>query len=675
MASSFEKSVKGATKVKLAAPKSKYVEHILIATHAGEAGIAEVFRALNNRLKDQTWTIVFKSLIIVHLMIREGEKDVTLKYLRKNPRLIAISNYTDGSSSNSLPHSQGDNPSKVKFRFRRAGADRDMRLLVQEQGRNIRHYSQYLLERARAFGEVKTDYVRNGEGRLRKLSVEKGLLREVECVQGQIRSLLRCSFLDSEVDNEITLTAFRLLVMDLLVFFHVVNEGVINVLEHYFEMSRFDAERALEIYKIFTKQTADVVEYLQTARRLETSTRLQIPNLKHAPTSLTQSLEEYLNDPDFDINRRQYLAAQEAKKNGSKPNAGETSTQESEDKKSDAKSVPSSDSKDSSAQPPTQQPKVAPDLIDFFDSIETEHTTIFTNDPQGQPSLALAQPQYAQPNFSQQLLVQPAQAGDYGTIPTYSTGNFQQAAAIPAPIQQTAIQPIRTDFTGHGFGGYTPQDQNSITVPAVPSIPQQYQTQGFSQAKIQQQFQHAMIQQPFQLQSHQTASPTLSVPSPQETNPFRQSMMMTGATSLASSPPAPKSTNPFARAAPVQHSTGNPGAGSISSYPTGVSPVGAPSSYATSPTAIQQPLRPTTTGTNPFARNIAASQPPPVPPIPSSTTGSASLLAVQATGVTNPFRASMMMQQQQQQKLNGQPTGTLPGWENIETIPVFPRAS
>jgi len=37
-------------------------------------------------------------------------------------------------------------------------------------------------------------------------------------------------FLDSEVDNEITLTAFRLLVMDLLVFFHVVNEGVINVL-------------------------------------------------------------------------------------------------------------------------------------------------------------------------------------------------------------------------------------------------------------------------------------------------------------------------------------------------------------------------------------------------------------------------------------------------------------
>jgi hypothetical protein len=37
-------------------------------------------------------------------------------------------------------------------------------------------------------------------------------------------------FLDDDVDNEITLLAFRLLVSDLLVLFHVVNEGMINLL-------------------------------------------------------------------------------------------------------------------------------------------------------------------------------------------------------------------------------------------------------------------------------------------------------------------------------------------------------------------------------------------------------------------------------------------------------------
>ena len=69
-----------------------------MATHAGDAGVAEIFRALQNRLRDSTWTIVFKALIIVHLMIREGEPNVTLKYLADSPSKLAISNFSDGTS-------------------------------------------------------------------------------------------------------------------------------------------------------------------------------------------------------------------------------------------------------------------------------------------------------------------------------------------------------------------------------------------------------------------------------------------------------------------------------------------------------------------------------------------------------------------------------------------------
>lgn len=141
MSSSFEKSVKGATKIKVRhtpfytsscyfefwtllnmtsnrqlllnrstfhhdpRPFSncqtnsllRYIEHILIATHAGEAGVAEVFRALQNRLRDSTWTVVFKSLITVHLMIREGSPDVTLAYLARHRNMLAISNFSDGA--------------------------------------------------------------------------------------------------------------------------------------------------------------------------------------------------------------------------------------------------------------------------------------------------------------------------------------------------------------------------------------------------------------------------------------------------------------------------------------------------------------------------------------------------------------------------------------------------
>jgi hypothetical protein len=40
---------------------------------------------------------VFKSLIIIHLMIREGEPEVTLKYLAQDPhRRLAINTFTEG---------------------------------------------------------------------------------------------------------------------------------------------------------------------------------------------------------------------------------------------------------------------------------------------------------------------------------------------------------------------------------------------------------------------------------------------------------------------------------------------------------------------------------------------------------------------------------------------------
>jgi hypothetical protein len=135
----FESSVKGGTKVKLAPPKSKYVEHILVATQSGDAGVAEVFRTLTHRLRDSTWTVAFKALIIVHLMIKEGAQEVTLRYLAVAPRnRLAVNSFTD----------------------------------VQTQGQNIRVYSEYLLSRAVAYEKAKCDHVRSGECRMMVWSVD-----------------------------------------------------------------------------------------------------------------------------------------------------------------------------------------------------------------------------------------------------------------------------------------------------------------------------------------------------------------------------------------------------------------------------------------------------------------------------------------------------------------------
>src|SRR6266536_303947 len=174
-----------------------------------------------------------------------------------------------------------------------------------------------------------------------------------------------------------------MLVLDLLAMFHVMNQAMINILGqrenlavwdfadseigHFFEMSRTDAERAMEIYKNFTKQTDFVVAYLSTARQVEHQTRVEVPKLKHAPVNLGKQLEDYLMDPDFEINRRQYLAEQESKKGKSGTNSASKAFASTSKSEPEPKSVVAPQAAPKAAQP-AKGPD--PDLIDFFESIE-----------------------------------------------------------------------------------------------------------------------------------------------------------------------------------------------------------------------------------------------------------------------------------------------------------------
>ncbi|KAL8645075.1 MAG: hypothetical protein Q9210_006909 [Variospora velana] len=619
MSGSFEKSVKGGTKIKLAAPKAKYVEHILVATHAGEAGVAEIFRALQNRLRDSTWTIVFKALIIVHLMIREGEPKVTLKFLADSPSKLAISNFSD----------------------------------VQAQGTNIRHYYSYILTRAKAFRDTKIDWVREGQGRLKKQTVDKGLLRETESVQTQINALLKCDLLSNDPENEITLTAFRLLTMDLLILFGIMNEGTINVLEHYFEMSKYDAERAFKIYKNFGKQTDLVVRFLSVARQYENATRLEIPKLKHAPTSLTSSLEEYLNDPDFEINRRQYLAQQEAKKTG-KPIPATSSKSTFEPVRNIAnKNLPDPKSSAAHNTNPPQPKGPAPDLIDFFDSIEQNQQPMATQ-PQQVSTFQTGQQLFQQPPTSVYPPTMQTAFGPNGQ-PQQQMNAFNPPSNPYGPMPNQAQQPMQTSYTQNGYGGF-PQQPSGQQQDHFSSLPQLNSSQPFTSPQ----------------QQLNTGQQSFNVgqQSPQSTNPFRQVSMPTAAsTSSFASSPAVSSplnragTNPFAR----NNMTGP--VGSTSSSPFTSAPP--PQPPQTLPQQIiqpfqqkpQQPMQSHRTGTNPFARNISP---------PSAQSSALQPMLPNITGSTNPFRQSMFVNQQTGQSWQSN-QGSMGGLEQLPTVPVFPR--
>lgn len=478
-----------------------------------------------------------------------------------------------------------------------------------------------------------------------------------------------------------------------------MNEGTINVLgmnlgaesegspanvgwsEHYFEMSRYDAERALAIYKTFTKQTNLVVEFLSTARQYETATRLEIPKLKHAPTSLTSSLEEYLKDPDFEINRRQYLAQQEAKKgkksasNGaSEPTDGVSKLSLNKVGASKAFPEPKPAPQKAPAKPEAKGP--APDLIDFFDSIEQNQQPMASAAQQRAPNFQTG-PQYQQqqqpapqqmglsvpqPNFFAQngQLAQPQNSGNYGSANPFG--------------QTQAQQPVQQNFSGASFGNYQ-----------QPFAQQQDLFSSGSQNSASQVF-HP--QQQFNTGESSFSPPQRSFTTPQSfapqqtgsSNPFRQSI-----TSQSTGAPNPPYQNTTPVASPLQHQSTNPFARNISNQSTGQmqnSPFASQPSAQGSPFTSPQPqlqqntpfssqsapqpqqqlsphnsLLPHRTGTNPFARTTS---PPALTPLVSNQTG------------TNPFRQSVSVNQQTGQSWQaGQ--GSMGGFEQLDTVPIFPR--
>ncbi|KAG8220812.1 hypothetical protein J3R82DRAFT_2257 [Butyriboletus roseoflavus] len=355
--SSFDKVVKLACKPKPAPPKAKYLDPIIAATWSEDGAVHDVCKALVPRLREPNAIVAFKALIVLHCMIRNGATDNVLSHLSSS-EVLRLRNVSAGNW-------EGNRILCPSPPYPLTAVD-----VGYNAPQNMQHYALYLDSRIRAYRELKHDAIRvqaetNRDLRLnnsieedmayttappskasstkskppqrsrtitgrklRVMTVEKGLLRETKAVQKMIDSLVECRFYLDDLEDELTITALRMLVKDLLILFQAGNEGVINVLEHYFEMSKYDAEEALSIYRNFCGQTERVVEYLGVAKKLQNLLNVPVPNLKHAPVSLASSLQEYLNDPNFEQNRVEYKASKAAAERNPKGRNGAPSAEQ-----------------------------------------------------------------------------------------------------------------------------------------------------------------------------------------------------------------------------------------------------------------------------------------------------------------------------------------------------------
>ncbi|KFV67114.1 Phosphatidylinositol-binding clathrin assembly protein, partial [Dryobates pubescens] len=263
--SAVSKTVCKATTHEVMGPKKKHLDYLIQCTNEMNVNIPQLADSLFERTTNSSWVVVFKSLITTHhLMVYGNERFI--QYLASRNTLFNLSNFLDKSGL------QGYDMSTF-----------------------IRRYSRYLNEKAVSYRQVAFDFTkvkRGADGVMRTMSTEK-LLKTVPIIQNQMDALLDFNVNSNELTNGVINAAFMLLFKDAIRLFAAYNEGIINLLEKYFDMKKNQCKEGLDIYKKFLTRMTRISEFLKVAEQVGID-RGDIPDLSQAPSSLLDALEQHL---------------------------------------------------------------------------------------------------------------------------------------------------------------------------------------------------------------------------------------------------------------------------------------------------------------------------------------------------------------------------------------------
>jgi len=260
------KAVCKATTEEIIGPKKKHLDYLLQCTNEPNVSIPTLANLLIERTLNPNWVVVYKSLITLHHLMCYGNERFT-QYLASSNSNFQLANFLDKTGV------QGYDMSPF-----------------------IRRYAKYLSEKSGAYRGTAMDFckVKRGKdgGALRTMGGDK-LLKTMPILQNQVDALLEFDCTATDLNNGVINACFMLLFRDLIRLFACYNDGIINLLEKYFEMGKKQTRDALDLYKKFLIRMDRVAEFLKVAEKFGID-KAEIPDLARAPSSLLEALEGHL---------------------------------------------------------------------------------------------------------------------------------------------------------------------------------------------------------------------------------------------------------------------------------------------------------------------------------------------------------------------------------------------
>ncbi|KRX99326.1 Phosphatidylinositol-binding clathrin assembly protein unc-11 [Trichinella pseudospiralis] len=260
--SQLGKTVCKATTEEVMGPKKKHLDYLLHCSHEPNVSIPHLANLLLERTQNTNWCVVFKALITIHNLMCYGNE-----YLASLNAAFNLANFLDKTTVQGY-----------------------------DMSTHIRRYAKYIGEKVSTYRLMAFDFCKVKRGRddglLRTMPVDK-LVKTLPILQGQIDTLLEFQVSPNDLTNGVINSCFILMFRDLIRLFACYNDGIINLLEKYFEMPKKQCKEALELYKKFLTRMDRVAEFLKVAENVGID-RGEIPDLARAPSSLLDALEVHL---------------------------------------------------------------------------------------------------------------------------------------------------------------------------------------------------------------------------------------------------------------------------------------------------------------------------------------------------------------------------------------------
>ncbi|XP_073003926.1 putative clathrin assembly protein At2g01600 [Typha latifolia] len=263
-------------------PKERHLRKILVATSIARprADVAYCIHALARRLaKTHSWTVALKTLIVIHRLLREGDptfREALLSFSQKRP-VLQLSNFKDDSSP-----------------------------IAWDCSAWVRTYGLFLEERLECFRILKYDVEaerltkpaqgsEKGHSRTRELDIED-LLEQLPALQQLLYRLIGCRPEGAGISNYVVQYALALVLKESFKIYCAINDGIIKVIDKFFDMPRYEASKAFEIYRRAGQQAGSLSDFYEVCRGLELARNFQFPNLIEPPQSFLSTMEEYIKE-------------------------------------------------------------------------------------------------------------------------------------------------------------------------------------------------------------------------------------------------------------------------------------------------------------------------------------------------------------------------------------------